>query len=132
LLLAKKKSLRKNENWQPDFVMHQFSNLLNSYTKSFNEKYNRKGALFIDRLKRVLIENDDQFSSTIFYVHKNAVHHGYCSRIDDWKWSSYKTILSEAPTKIKREIILEWFGSEETYLKFHSQPIYLKNAVELE
>lgn len=132
LFLTKKKSSQKDEDWQPDFVMQQFSNLLNSYTKSFNKKYNRKGGLFIDRLKRVQIKNDNQYSSTIFYVHRNAVHHGYCSGISDWKWSSYKLILSKTPTKIKRDLVLEWFGSEEAYLEFHSQPIYLKNAVELE
>lgn len=132
LFLAKKPSRQQTESWQPDFVMQQFSNLLNSYTKAFNEKYNRKGALFIDRLRRVEIQSADQYSSTIFYVHKNAVHHGYCSEISDWKWSSYNTILSKAPTKVKRELVLEWFGGEEAYIKFHSQAIYLKNTVELE
>ena len=39
---------KENNIWQPEFVMQQFSNLLNSYTKSFNKRNGRKGALFMD------------------------------------------------------------------------------------
>lgn len=35
-----------------DFIMERFSNWLNGYTKAFNKMYNRKGALFMDYLKR--------------------------------------------------------------------------------
>jgi putative transposase len=132
LFKATKKSNVEYDTWEPDFVMQQFSNFLNSYTKAFNEKYDRKGSLFINSLRRVPIEDDAQFSSTIFYVHKNAVHHGYCKEITDWRWSSYKTILSKSPTKIKRKEVLDWFGNEMEFVKFHSQPINLKNAVVLE
>jgi hypothetical protein len=33
-------------------LMERFANLCNSYTKSYNKVYERKGALFIDYLKR--------------------------------------------------------------------------------
>ncbi len=72
------------------------------------------------------------FLPTIFYVHKNAVHHGYCKNITDWRWSSYKTFLSKSPTKVKRQQVLEFFGGETGFLKFNSQPIYLKEAITLE
>ena len=132
LFKAVKKNRKVYETWQPDFVMQQFSNLLNSYTKSINKIYNRKGTLFINTLKRVLVENESQLSSTLFYVHKNPVHHGLCEQITDWPWSSYKELLSESPTKLKRDEVLGWFGSKEQFIKFHSQPINLKNARELE
>ena len=132
LYKAVKKSNVEHETWQPDFVIKQFSNMLNSYTKSFNIRTNRKGALFIDNMRRVAIEKDSQLSATIFYVHKNAVHHGYCKEITDWPWASYKAILSKSPTKLKRKEIIEWFGNEAEFIKFHSQPIYLKNAVIIE
>src|SRR3982751_4307659 len=37
--LAVKPSNKEYDGWQPDFVMQQFSNLLNSYAKSFNRLY---------------------------------------------------------------------------------------------
>ena len=97
--------VKENDNWQPEFVMQQFSNLLNSYTKSFNKKYNRKGALFMDYLRRVQINTDEQFFATVFYTHKNPVHHGLCKKMEDWNWSSYNSILANLPTKADKFLL---------------------------
>jgi REP element-mobilizing transposase RayT len=35
-----------------DFIMERFSNWLNGYTKAFNKMHQRKGALFMDYLRR--------------------------------------------------------------------------------
>ena len=131
LYKAVKKSNSINEMWQPDFVMQQFSNLFNSYAKSFNIRNQRKGSLFME-MCRVPILKDSQFSATIFYVHKNAVHHGYCKVIEEWPWSSYNEILLNSSTDLKRKELIEWFGNEAEFIKFHSQEIYLKNSVVLE
>ena len=128
----KKPILVTRDNWQPDFVIQQFSNMLNSYAKSFNKRFNRKGALFMDYLKRVEIKDDGQFTSTVFYVHKNAVHHGLCKNIADWKWCSYNAMLTEAPTQLSRQAVLNWFGGREKFIEFHSQPVQFKNDEDLE
>jgi putative transposase len=116
----------------PDFLMERFSNLFNSYTKAYNKTYNRKGSLFIDYLKRVELKDEAQFGTTIFYIHKNPVHHQYCQNITDWKWSSYLSLLSTSGTNLLRTDVIKWFGNEEAYVKFHQQPIYLKQAVIIE
>jgi putative transposase len=116
----------------PDFLMQCFSNLLNSYTKSFNKVNNRKGALFIDYLRRVLVDHDSQFVATAFYIHKNAVHHGYCKNMEDWKWSSYNSFLNKEPKEAISIDLLEWFGGMRGFIDYHSQTIYLKNAVIVE
>ncbi len=36
----------------PAFVMQQFSNLFNSYAKAFNRRFDRKGALFLNYVRR--------------------------------------------------------------------------------
>ncbi|MGN6617851.1 MAG: hypothetical protein ACTHJ5_11810 [Ilyomonas sp.] len=115
-----------------EFIMERFSNLFNSYTKAFNKTYNRKGALFMDYLKRVEIENESQFGATIFYIHKNPVHHQYCKSISEWRWSSYLSLLSDAPTNLVRDEVIEWFGDKEAFIEFHHQPIYLKQAIVIE
>jgi REP element-mobilizing transposase RayT len=121
---------KKSKTFQPelisDFVMERFSNCLNAYTKAFNKQNKRQGALFMNYLRRVEMENDSQFTSTLFYVHKNPVHHGLVKEIGPWKWSSFPAYLSEAPTKLKRNEGLEWFGGQEEFIKFHNQPIDLK------
>ncbi len=137
--LYKKKKLKpetytpkENDNWQPEFVMQHFSNLLNSYTKSFNKRNSRKGALFMDYLRRVQIKTEQQFFATLFYVHKNPVHHGLCKKMEDWKWSSYNSILANVPTKIERQKLIGHFGTTEQFIAFHDQPIFPKNAVAVE
>lgn len=128
----RKSSFQENNDWQPKFVIQQFSNLLNSYTKSFNKKYNRKGALFMDYIRRVEVKKDSQYSATLFYIHKNPIHHGYCDQIEDWKWTSYKSVISNSPTLIQRNKIIDWFDTVERFEQFHKQPINLKNAVVIE
>jgi len=116
----------------PDFIMERFSNFFNGYTKAFNKQHKRKGSLFMDYMKRVEIDNTNQLLATTFYIHKNAVHHGLCKNIDDWKWSSYHTFLSEKATVLKREVVLDWFGGIEEFLNYHQQEIHLKEAIILE
>src|SRR5690606_2032290 len=101
---------------------------LNSYTKSFNKRFNRRGALFIDYLRRIEVNSDNQFGATIFYIHKNPVHHGYCNNIKDWRWSSYQEFINDSTTILLRDEVLNWFGNKERYIEFHQQPVYLKNA----
>lgn len=125
LLVKKNKSL-DNEKVS-EFVMERFGNLLNSYTKSFNRRNNRKGGLFMDNMRRVEILDDSHFASEIFYIHKNAVHHQYVTSIDEWRWSSYKSILSKLSTMLLRDEVIDFFGGRKGFIKFHRQPIQQKD-----
>lgn len=106
-----------------DFLMERFSNCLNSYTKAFNKMYNRKGALFMDYLRRVEIQSDDQFRQTVFYIHKNAVHHGITKQITDWRWSSYDSVIKKETAFLKPGHVLDMFDGLEGFLAFHKQPL---------
>ena len=115
-----------------DFIMERFSNWLNSYTKAFNKTYERQGSLFIDYLRRDEILTSEQFGATIFYIHKNPVHHSYCKLMEKWHWSSYNTMLSNSKTLLLRNEVLEWFGGKDGFISYHQQPAYLKNAIIIE
>lgn len=104
-----------------ELVMQQFSNFLNSYAKAYNIRYERKGALFLDFTKRVAVQNDAYFSALVNYIHQNPVHHGFCQKIQDWEYSSYASFLSDKPTKLMREEVLNWFGNTTHFLQFHQQ-----------
>lgn len=86
-----------------DFVMERFSNFLNAYAKAFNKMYYRKGGLFLDFTKRIIIKDDNLFTKMIHYIHANPDYHRLCQRIEDWKYSSYKSFLSDEPTKLLRK-----------------------------
>ena len=120
------------DGWQPVLVMRQFSNMLNSYVKSFNKVYHRKGSLLMDYMRRVEVMDERQFTATAFYIHKNPVHHGYCLQLNQWRWTSYKAILSDTPTKLERDKLLEWFGGKKCFVDYHSREIHLKWAAAVE
>ena len=102
------------------FAMQQFSNFFNSYTKSFNKKYNRRGALFIDYLKRDEIKDEVHLKNIVLYIHQNPIHHKFCKRIDEWKYSSYKTILSNSFSHLQRDEVIKWFGDLENFIFMHT------------
>lgn len=70
------------------FLMKNFGNLLNSYAKAFNKKYNRKGALFLNAIKRKKISNEKYLLKVLHYIHNNSVNHGFVNKIDQWNHSS--------------------------------------------
>lgn len=101
--------------------MQEFKNFLTSYAKAFNKRYGRKGSLFLHHIKRKRIDTDAYLNKAIHYVHYNAVHHGFCTSIMDWEYSSFHSLLSEKKTKLEREAVLQWFDSPQTFLHFHEQ-----------
>lgn len=127
--MVKKKPIDPLSTNIPDFIMERFSNFLNSYTKSLNKMYMRKGSLFMDYVKRSKVENDWDLTSFIFYTHKNAVHHGYTSQIGEWKYDAYRSLLSDKPTNLMREEVLSWFGGKERFIAFHQQPVNIKKII---
>ena len=106
-----------------DFLMERFSNLCNSYTKSYNKVFNRKGSLFIDYMKRSEIDNEIYFCNLINYIHFNAVHHCFCKNPLDWKWTSLHAFLADKKTKIKKEEALKLFGDPEKFKIAHGKMV---------
>lgn len=122
----------ENENWLANLITHQFSNFQNSYCKKINFLHKRKGSLFIERLRRLEVKDDDQFTATVFYIHKNPVHHSLAANMRDWPHSSYHQYLSEENSFLTTQPVIDQFGGMKFFLRFHSQEIFSKAAVELE
>jgi REP element-mobilizing transposase RayT len=98
-----------------------FSDCCNSYTKWRNRKYRRLGGLFMTPFSRKPVREDSYLTRLIWYIHRNPLHHFYCTDIGDWPWSSYKALISEAPTLLQRKFVLNWFGGKEAFITFHQQ-----------
>jgi putative transposase len=119
--------LKENPKCKDDihkYVMKCLSNLLNSYAKSYNIYYSRKGALFLDYTRRIEIDNKNYYKNVLNYIHQNPVHHGFCKDTKEWRYSSYLTFLSERATKTKRDEVLAWFdGQRQNYEIYHATNI---------
>lgn len=70
-----------------------------SYAYYFNKKYQRSGHLFQDRFKSEVIEKDRYLLAAIRYVHNNPIKAGMIKNIEEYRWSSYREIISNNPSK---------------------------------
>jgi REP element-mobilizing transposase RayT len=101
-----------------------FSNLFNAYTKAFNKKYNRHGALFERPFRRKWVNYDTYFQNLIVYIHNNPVHHNICEHPLEYAWSSYLSCLSDKPTKLKRQEVIDIFNDVENFKYVHQLKSY--------
>ena len=99
----------------------QFSHFFNAYTQAINKRHSRTGSLFERTFKRKLIASEKYFQQLIFYIHNNPVHHGFVDKINLYPWSSYGTVLSTQPTKIKRLEVIGAYGDLENFIFYHQQ-----------
>lgn len=76
------------------------SNALNSYTRYFNTKHNRKGPLWEGRFKSALVKTDERLLHLTRYVHLNPVTAYLVDRPEEWVVSSYNEYLSNGNTGI--------------------------------
>ena len=112
LFLKKKISLN-------DLVVRSFTRFFQSYAQSFNRVYSRSGNLFSKIFKRIEILPESQFTSTMVYIHANALKHGLVKDFREHKWSSWHSLISTKPTKLVRDEVLNWFGNKEEFIKAH-------------
>ena len=100
-----------------------FSNLFNAYTKAFNKAYNRTGALFQRPFGRIEVTSDPYFMWLVTYIHQNSQKHGFVDDFRTWPYSSYHTLLSTKPTRLKRDDVLMWFGGVQAFGISHQQEV---------
>ena len=97
----------------------QFGFLFNAYTQAINKKFNRTGGLFEKPFERKKITSEKYLQNLICYINNNPVQHGFVKQMNLYPWSSYDSILSEKPTKIKRKEILKLYGNKEEFISYH-------------
>ncbi|MBU0569521.1 transposase [Patescibacteria group bacterium] len=97
-------------------------NFLNSYTKYFNTRHNRDGALFLGQFKAVRIEDDNQLLHIHRYIHLNP-HSSYLmetsEKLLDYPWSSLGEFIGKSENEIcDKKLISPFFKTNKSYLKF--------------
>lgn len=94
-------------------------NFFISYSKAINKKYGRVGSLFQGRFKAVEIDSDQYFTRIITYIHQNPLVAGVVRKLEDYKYSSYYSYLSNKKTLINKAEVLTWFGGLTEFVKIH-------------
>lgn len=100
--------------------LHQpFSNLFNAYTKALNKRIGRRGSLFQEHLKRNEVNTEKYLKQLIVYIHLNPNHHGLDIDYKHYQFSSFKALLSEKPTLLQREVVIELFEDLDNFKNVH-------------
>lgn len=101
------------------------------YTKYFNERYTRSGALWQGKYRKVLIERDSHFLYIPFYIHLNPLDYthpkwrtGGVEKSDealksllDYRWSSHLDYLGlqNFPSLIHTDFLKSILGDRKNY-----------------
>ncbi len=100
-------------------VSWAFANFFNAYAKGINKTYRRTGTLFQRPFGRRWVYSNEYFLVLIAYIHQNPQKHGLVADFREWPFSSYNALISEKPTRLVRDEVLEWFQGREQFIAFH-------------
>lgn len=117
--------IRVKPNKTSEELTSQFRKFFISYAKSINKQLNRTGSLFQKNFKRKNISNSNYLYRIILYIHANPQKHNIVTDYKQYRFSSYKSLVSDKTTKLKRDEVFELFGSRELFVKFHDENKYI-------
>jgi REP element-mobilizing transposase RayT len=95
------------------------------YTQMVNRTHGRVGHVFQGRYKAILVEKDSYLLELARHVVLNPLRAGMVSDIDHWTWSSYSSMIGQAPSPawLQTDWILGQFSqnrsrAQMTYIDF--------------
>ena len=112
----------KSAHQVPKAPSQYFANLFNAYAKAINNAYGRTGSLFERPFQRIEVTDEAYFAQLVTYIHVNPVRHGFVEDPADWPFSSYHALCTNRPTRLQRDVVLDWFGGPEGFLSAHRGP----------
>jgi len=123
--------LAKGRHTLNDFssiISEAFRRLFLAYAKAIKIQESRTGSLFEKNFKRKMIKDDPHLVWAINYIHRNPESHGLVSDFRHYRHSSYRSFLSLAPTKLKRDEVFSLLGGREEFIRFHATNPVVKDG----
>lgn len=86
------------------------------YTQRFNREHGRVGHVFQGRYKAVLVQKDSYLLELARYVVLNPVRAGMVRSAKEWRWSSYRAMVGQAPVPpwLTTDWVLSAFAGRKT------------------
>lgn len=94
-----------------------FARIFNSYSQAFNKENSRHGALIESPFKRKKISSEDYLRQCIIYIHQNPDSEDF----ENFPYSSYKAILSNSETSLKRDEVIALFDDKQNFSICHGK-----------
>ena len=128
----KKYALKNNYDMVAVIVSEQFRRFFIAYSKAINNQTGRHGSLFTKKFRRKKVNTLNYLQRLVFYIHTNPVHHELTEDYINYKWNTYKNILSSQESKLMKNKVIEWFGDKENYVYMHKSNYDLGNISDIE
>ncbi len=109
----------KDEVTVDELIEFEWRRLFISYSMAFNKQHNRTGNLFNRPFKRIEVNKESYFTQAIIYIHANPLKHKLLKDFTAYPWSSYQSILSNKPSQLCKQDVLEWFGGVKQFTAIH-------------
>lgn len=108
-------------------IMHDLNS---NYTKYFNGRYEKKGHLFKERYKMVLIEKDSYLLSMTAYIHLHPLRSGLAKSINEYLYTSIRSFLysSTATKEIYSKVVEDETKEVFKFLGSKSYKDFIDNA----
>ena len=104
----------------PNQVTNAIKNWLISYTQSYHKVFGTKGNLYYQKIRRKLINDEKYLNNLISYIHLNPVIHGFVGLPEEWQYSSYNAIISDKPTLVERQEVIDLFDDAQNFQFCHN------------
>ena len=103
-----------------------------TFTRWYNKRNNRKGYLWGDRFKSVLIESGESLLNTLAYVDLNPIRAGIVKLPEDYRWSSmgYRFGKSDKDGFLSFEGVFE--TDDKNALNYYRELVYKAGGIEKE
>ena len=69
--------------------------------------------------QRKKVEDEEYLKTLILYIHLNPEHHNFTDDFSTYKRSSFQSIVSDKPTLLQRNEIVNLFHDRENFINVH-------------
>jgi REP element-mobilizing transposase RayT len=104
-----------------ELIIEHFRKFFISYSMTINYHQKRKGNLFQSNFKRKIIDDESYLIQVIYYLHANPLHHSIMNDFENYPYSSYKKIISNNITRLRRAEVLSWFNGKNNFIEYHKE-----------
>lgn len=104
-------------------VSRFIADIINSFTRYFNIKSDRKGPIFLSDFKSVRINNEAQLIHVSRYIHLNPYSNSIIKsnkELENYQWSSYRDYVIKTANKIVtcKDLLSQFNFNRERYKRF--------------
>ena len=131
-MVSRKKIKELREKWSS--LSEFMKEVKQTFSRYYNKLHDRRGTLWGERFKSLIVENGETLINCLAYVDLNAVRAGIVERPEDYRWCSlgYHIQTGNRDNFLSLDFGLKEFGvrSAKERLKYYKKFVYETGAVD--